>query len=275
METHTVPKTNWIVGANIAFGIITFLFGLALFLALITSTGSNGAPSFLAENHNVQFVIAGIGVFLGAATLIFDLIASRTPQEKGHQGVAFLGVILGALGMLGVGCVLLFGEFIVPQWSYIYSTRFLGWWLLALPIIVLIFTLVGVRGGVEFWKVLLWFGITIVIALGSQYAFLHKKFDSDVWKKHAPMTYDSSAFPTLRQRMVNDLVGNVLPNTAGNEIKLLLGEPNDTWIWNNTVRLLYPIGNNANPDSEVESLFIYYDMEGHYQDYYINDNCGG
>ncbi len=197
-------------------------------------------------------------------------------------------------GMVYLFLFFYFGSMIVPQWSIFYSSHFLDWFI-ALPIVVLALVLAGIWGGIGLWQAklknvpqkqrysyfvrlasisLLWFGLSVALTYGTQYAYLHKKFDSGVWKAKASIGHVPYESPSLRQRMVNDVVENLLPRSTKSEIELLLGEPDEAWIVDNTEYTLYVIGNERGFGVDSECLTIEYDVQGHFQSYEVFGNCG-
>ena len=188
-----------------------------------------------------------------------------------------------------------FGFIIFPQWANIYSPYFLIW-LVILPIILLIFLIIGVEGGIGLWRAklqnapynpkhkyylrlvgisLLWFGISIMLSYGTQYIYNHKNFNSEIWKhpNEAGYTlYDS--IPSIRQRMVNDVVENILPGSTRKEIESSLGSPYESWNSDGTEYILYILGPERGLGVDSECLFIEYDVEGNFQKYNVSGNCG-
>ncbi len=91
-------------------------------------------------------------------------------------------------------------------------------------------------------------------------------FDSDSWIGEDSM--ESKGGITTRQKMLGDVVENILPGRTRNEIIRLLGLSSDD---SNQPALLYFLG-PARGDFfgvEVEWLNIYFDPSGHYEKYVI------
>jgi hypothetical protein len=201
--------------------------------------------------------------------------------------------LLNIKGIIHILLFVYFGSLIVPQWSMLFSSHFLDWFL-ALPFIVLALFLVGVWGGIGIWRAkikeaplnpqhiyfirlaglsLSWFCVSAGLAYGTQFAYLHKKFNSEDWKNKASTGTFPFEHPSSRQRMIDDVVENVLPNKSKSEVVTLLGEPEEAWIKDGVEHILYYLGPEVF-GVDYECLSIEYGDKGNFQDYHVFGNCG-
>lgn len=120
------------------------------------------------------------------------------------------------------------------------------------------------------------FGLALFgLSLLSRYAYDHKKFDSTIWKNQkVSLDWDINLI-TLRQRMTNDLVENVLPGLDKNKVESLLDIPNDVWEpEEGGVNFLYVLGPERGLGVDFECLLIHFDETGYYQSHKTFGNCG-
>lgn len=154
-----------------------------------------------------------------------------------------------------------FGFIIIPGTDPL-STHFLLW-LMLLPVVVIVLVITGIRGGIGLWREkhqratpnsqhryfvwsaglgILWFVTSIMLAGITHFVYSHKEFDAETWKNTSWEDGDLLQLST-RERMLDDLIKNVLPGLTKAEILDMLGKPND-----------YPI--------EGEEDLIYYYGQG-------------
>ena len=114
MDTQSARNIGWLAVVNVGIGTLAFLSGLPLlvvFTGLLVG-GDNWAARVdqLIKGYfqwvsligaNDVPVIGITGFALGLVTLILGFITSISLQEKMKRGIAFVGTILGALGMVG------------------------------------------------------------------------------------------------------------------------------------------------------------------------------
>jgi hypothetical protein len=188
--------------------------------------------------------------------------------------------------------VLLFAYFVfmaIPQWFRPFSPQFLVWFI-ALPIIVLILIVVGVRGMIGIWRSkasnttpnpryvafvqisgisFLWFVVSAGLAYGAHYLYNHQRFDSEIWRNPNSAKYVSYDL-TPRQRMLDDVIENVLPGSTQPEIEALLGESTNTGYFSQSERdLIYVLGAERGLGVDSEWLLIWFDDSGKFQRYEI------
>jgi hypothetical protein len=197
-------------------------------------------------------------------------------------------------GIIHIFLFVYFGSLIVPQWSMFFSSQFLDWFV-ALPIIVFALVVIGFWGGIGLWRAksknsprnpqhkyfiqlagkgLLWFCVSVGLAFGTQFAYLHKAFNSDSWKDKTSIGTIPFESPSLRQRMITDVIENVLPNRKQSEVITLLGEPDDSWTEDGVEHILYVLGYERSFGVDYECLTIEYDAKGNFQDHHVFGNCG-
>jgi hypothetical protein len=115
------------------------------------------------------------------------------------------------------------------------------------------------------------FGISFV----TRDTYLHKKFDSELWKDtRVSLDFDNNLL-TPRQRMMEDLVENNLSGLNRTEVESLLGTPDDSWQpkeggWN----FLYVVGPEKGLWVDNECLVIHLDEKDQYQSYEDIPICG-
>lgn len=101
-----------------------------------------------------------------------------------------------------------------------------------------------------------------------------KKFDSIIWQDNLLVKADKK-FISEREKMLADLVKNILPGKTKNEIELLLGKSLETTYFKSSDKdLIYYLGperdNYMNIDSEW--LLIWLDESGKFKKYgIVND----
>ena len=182
-----------------------------------------------------------------------------------------------------------FGFMIIPQWFRPFSPQFIIW-LVTLPIILLVLILLGVLGIVGVWRTkttqilpdsrhtsyaqlsgigLLWFGISILLAYGTHFLYNHRKFDPEIWQNPNSVKYVSYDL-TLRQRMVDDVLENVLPGSTQDEIETLLGASTNTDLFfSREYDLIYILGAERGLGVDSEWLLIWFSDFGNFERYEI------
>ncbi|MCP4168807.1 MAG: hypothetical protein GY759_23320 [Chloroflexi bacterium] len=183
-----------------------------------------------------------------------------------------------------------FGFMIIPQWFRPFSTQFMVW-IIALPIILLILVVIGVWGilGIRRAKAnnhspepmhkffiriastgLLWFGISVALTSCTSYLYNHQEFNSEVWRSSNSASYVPHDL-TSRQKMLDDVIKNILPGSTQDELEVLLGESADTGLpWTTSYDLIFLLG----PDRglfgiDSEWLLIWVDENGYFDRYEI------
>lgn len=182
--------------------------------------------------------------------------------------------------------VLLFGYFgfiIIPEWFIPLSQQFI-FWVFALPVVLITLIVIGVRGGVGLWRektqnippnpehkfsvwlaslAILWFIISIAFANITHYSYGHKKFDSEIWKNAG--WDDGDLFQlSLRERMFDDLITNILPGRTKVEMLDLLGEPDEQRDIEGEQSFIYYYGQGI---MDPECLIITFDDKGFIKDF--------
>ena len=182
-----------------------------------------------------------------------------------------------------------FGFMAIPQGFRPFSPQFLIW-LVMLPVIVLVLIAIGVWGiigiqrarashvspnprYVSFAQIsglgLLWFVTSAGFAYGTHYLYNHKKFSSEIWRDPNSAQYVSYDL-TLRQRMLDDVVENILPGSTQSEIEILLGESMNTGYFSGNERdLIYVLGAERGFGVDSEWLLIWFDETGNFERYEI------
>lgn len=97
------------------------------------------------------------------------------------------------------------------------------------------------------------------------------EFDPLAWKA-GNATESSSGGVAPRQRMLGDVVDNVLPGKSRSELEALLGPSEDSSYFSSTGRdLIYPLGPERGSYMGIDSewLLVWLDSEGRYQRYRI------
>ncbi len=188
--------------------------------------------------------------------------------------------------IIGVFLFCYFGFAIFPEWSRPWSAQFMVW-LALLPIVVIVLVVTGIRGGVGLWREkvrrtlpnpqnkyflwvaslgILWFLISLAFA-GPNYS-AYFKFDSEKWKSADWDKVNLFEF-SPRERMLDDLMKNVLPGRTEAEIIKLLGPPDQVYI-KGPGTIFYYIGWNI---MEPKCLFMKFDEQGIIKEYNLT-TCG-
>ena len=182
-----------------------------------------------------------------------------------------------------------FGFMAIPQWFRLFSPQFLIW-LLALPIIVLTLVVTGLWGIIGIWRTkakkeqpfqkhiffaqisctgLLWFVVSLALAYGTHFLYNHQKFNSEIWQNPNSARYVSYDL-TPRQRMLEDVVKNVLPGSNQSKIESLLGKSTKTGYFSSSERdLIYMLGAERGLGVDSEWLLIWFDNSGNFERYDI------
>lgn len=96
------------------------------------------------------------------------------------------------------------------------------------------------------------------------------KFDTAVWKQEMATKYDGN--PTLRQKMLKDLVDNLLPGEYGKGIESLLGPSSKTEHFKSKkMDLIYYTGSQRDRVDDIDSewLLIWLDSKGKFRKYEV------
>ena len=186
-----------------------------------------------------------------------------------------------------------FGFMAMPQWFRPLSPQFMVW-LMLLPIILLALVIAGVWGGIGLLRTrkgrlpvnaghmlcvqlaltgLVWFGLAGILAYGTHYLYNHQKFDVKVWQDPQSNRFVYYEL-TARQKMLDDVVGNVLPGGTKNEIEALLGLPDEVRPSADGDQNLYILGPERGMGVDFECLLVRFDRAGQYQGYEDFGNCG-
>ena len=182
-----------------------------------------------------------------------------------------------------------FGFMAIPQWFRPFSPQFLVWFL-AFPIVMLVLIAMGIRGMIGIWRSkagntspnpsyvsfvqvsgisLLWFIVSVGLAYGTHNLYNHQRFNSEIWRNPNSARYVSYDF-TPRQRMLDDVIENVLPGSTQSEIEALLGESTNTGYFSLSERnLIYVLGAERGLGVDSEWLLIWFDESGKFERYEI------
>jgi hypothetical protein len=182
-----------------------------------------------------------------------------------------------------------FGFITIPQWFHPISTLFLIW-LLIFPVVALSLVVIGISGisGIleskaNKWELtpkhisytqisgvgLLIFAGSITIAYGTHFLYNHQKFDSRIWQDSNSAS-DVNQELTPRQRMLDDLVENILPGKNKDEVEAVLGKsPYSSSIGNKHI-LVYVLGLERRLFAiDPEYIRIWFDDLGNFERYEI------
>jgi hypothetical protein len=182
-----------------------------------------------------------------------------------------------------------FGFMAVPQWFRSWSPQQLIW-LIALPFVLFTLLVLGGWGRLAIHESktknvepnprwisatqvsafgLCTFVLSIVLAYGTHHLYNHQKFVAEVWKNPESARYVPYDL-TLRQRMLDDVLENILPGSTQSEIIALLGEPTDTGYFFQSGRdLIYVLGAERGLGVDSEWLLIWFDNSGNFERYEI------
>ncbi len=119
-----------------------------------------------------------------------------------------------------------------------------------------------------------WSFISSQIAQANYVAYENLPFNSKVWK--TIQSQHTGVFSRLspRQRMINDLTRNVLPNLTKREVEDLLGFEERSEILMGSETLLYVIGPEKGLGVDSECLLVVFDKGGHFKEYDTWPICG-
>jgi hypothetical protein len=118
MENRYTYKMSWLAYVNLGLGFLAFSSGLvplATLVSAILGWDVTAAPVigpltlkyFDGIGGKNFYAISITGIIFGIATLIIGFIASISITEKKQRGIAFLGNILGILGLIGLTAILI------------------------------------------------------------------------------------------------------------------------------------------------------------------------
>ncbi len=97
----------------------------------------------------------------------------------------------------------------------------------------------------------------------------HQEFSSEIWRTPDSARHVSYDL-TPRQRMLDDLVENVLPGSTKSEIETLLGASTNTGYFSKSERdLIYVLGMERGLGVDSEWLLIWFDDLGNFERYEI------
>ncbi len=117
---------------------------------------------------------------------------------------------------------------------------------------------------------LILFGLSLI----SHQINLNKEFNSELWKDKSTSLAVDNDLITLRQRMTNDLVKNILPGLTRIEVISLLGRPDDSGVEVDWV-LLYRLGSAEAIGIDKMCLIIRFDgKDEFFQGYEAYNHCG-
>lgn len=100
-----------------------------------------------------------------------------------------------------------------------------------------------------------------------------KKFDSKIWKLESSTAWEGGI--SEREKMLKDLVKNILPGKSNGEIIQLLGEPLDTPYFQSIDKdMIYYLGPQRNSYFNIDSewLLIWLDDSGYFKKYRITND---
>ena len=179
---------------------------------------------------------------------------------------------------------------IAPNSLPLFSLQYIVWFL-ALPIILLSLVVVGVWGIKEIWQAkasktqpaakyiffaqisvigLLWFAVSYMLAGEIQFRYNHQKFNPEIWQDPSSAAFVPDEL-TPRQRMLDDLIENILPGSNKDEIEALLGKSLNTGYFSKSERdLIYILGPERSFIAiDSEWLLIWLDDSGNFERYEI------
>jgi hypothetical protein len=179
-----------------------------------------------------------------------------------------------------------FGFMTIPEWFYRFSSLSLIW-LLFSPIVATALVVIGIWGIIGFLQSkvnkgqviskyisfiqisitgLLAFGISIAIANQTYFLYQHQKFNSEIWQDPNSISNIGMEL-TQRQRMLDDVVENILPGKNKDEIEALLGKS----LYGNNRSLQYILGPERSLISiDPELIVIWLDDTGNFERYEVH-----
>ena len=130
-------------------------------------------------------------------------------------------------------------------------------------------------------QILISLGVTLLVLLGCSkvesdlpFGSMDSKFDSSLWldeKSSSPIKHESGMLISERERMLGDLVLNILPNSSGGEIIKLLGPSLETNYFKSVDKdLIYYMGPERDSyfgGVDSEWLLIWLDEKGNFEKY--------
>jgi hypothetical protein len=182
----------------------------------------------------------------------------------------------------------------IPEWFYRFALQSLIW-LLSSLVVATALVVIGIWGiiGVLQSKVnkkqvtskhisfvqisvvgLLAFGMSIAIAKQTYFLYEHENFNSEIWQNSNSISHIGEEL-TQRQRMVYDVVENILPGKNEDEIKALLGKPlfkRRLYYPQDGFYLEYKVGPVVESTifpSYPQYLSVFFDSSGNYKEYHI------
>lgn len=178
-----------------------------------------------------------------------------------------------------------FGFITIPQWFRPFSPQRLVW-VISLPVIVLVLIVIGVSGFIGIWQTkvgnkasnpkhvhfaqiscigILWFAIAVGLAYGTHYFYNHQQFNLEIWQDPNSTQYVSYEL-SPRQKMLDDVVENILPGSTQLEIEALLGPSTNTGYFSKSRRdLIYNLGAERGLGVDSEWLLIWFDDSGNFE----------
>lgn len=182
-----------------------------------------------------------------------------------------------------------FGFMTIPQWFRPFSPQFLVW-LSALPFVFIALIMIGIWGAagilqanrrrlqskskhIVFTQIsgigFLLFVVFMAIAYKTHFLYNHQKFNSEIWKDTDSARYVSYDL-SPRQRMLDDVVENILPGSTKDKIEKLFGESTNTGHYSSSERdLIYVLGAERGLGVDSEWLHIWFDNSGNFERYDI------
>jgi outer membrane protein assembly factor BamE (lipoprotein component of BamABCDE complex) len=185
-----------------------------------------------------------------------------------------------------------FGSTTIPEWFYRFLPLSLVWLLFSI-VVAATLILIGVWGIIGFLQSkvskrqvtskhvsfvqisvagLLAFGVSIAIANQTYFFYAHQKFNSGIWQDSNSISHIGEEL-TQRQRMVDDVVENILPGKNKDEIEALLGKPLYT---SRNVQNKFYLNYKVGPEfestilpTEPQYLLIFFDDSGNFTEYAI------
>lgn len=97
-------------------------------------------------------------------------------------------------------------------------------------------------------------------------------FSSQKWKAKTSATDYDDDFITTRQKMLGDVVENILPGKTNLEVELLLGESLDVQYGDTTRDIVYYMGAERGSYFKIDSewLLIWFDENGLFERYVLH-----
>jgi len=111
--------------------------------------------------------------------------------------------------------------------------------------------------------------VIFAIAYGIYFFYNYRKFNSEIWRDPNSVLHVSYDI-TPRQKMIDDVVENILPGSTQDEIESLLGKSRNTSYFSESKRdSIYMLGPERGFGVDSEWLLIWFDDSGKFERYQI------